>query len=133
MGDGSEPIENDEILYRRILLWYYDPNQGAEPSPKAFRPREYDKTGLSVFRKKYVTPEQVTQNNRGKSYYVAVLRAGDLRDNGIEVVPGIEGHEPGHAELPNLTYDNRDTDAGEETQQLLAQKLCLEVLGPFPR
>ncbi len=133
MGDGSEPIENDEYLYRRILLQYYDPSQGSEPSPNAFHPRDYDKTEISVFRAKYVTPEQVAQNDRGKRYYVAVLRAGDLRDNGIEVVPRIEGHEQGHAELLDLKSENRRTDAVEEAQQLLARKLCLEVLGPFPR
>ncbi|MDY7009862.1 MAG: hypothetical protein SVV80_03830 [Planctomycetota bacterium] len=133
MGDGSEPMEDDEYLYRRILLQYFNPSQGSEPSPKAFRPRKHDETGLSVFRAKYVTPEQVAQNDRGKRYYVARLRAGDLRDNGIKVVPRIEGHEPGHAELPDLTYDNRSTDVGEEAQQLLARRLCLEVLGPFPR
>ena len=135
MGDGSEPIENDEHLYRRIPVQpqYYDPSQGPEPSPLAFHPRKDDKTGISVFRAKYVTPEQLAQSGRGKRYYVAVLRVGDLRNHGLEVVPRIEGHAlPGHAELPNLTFENKRSDAAEEAKQILARKLCLKILGPFP-
>ena len=132
MDDGTEPIEDEEYLYRRIVFKYFDPDQGEEPSPQAFHPRSYDKTGLSVFRAKYVTPEQVAKNDRGKQYYVAVLRAGDLRAQGLDVVPRPEGNAPGHAELPGLTYDSRRTDAVEEAQQLLARKLCLKILGPLP-
>jgi len=132
MGDGAEPIEDDECLYRRVRLDYYDPKQADEPSPLAFHPRDYDQTGISVFRAKYTTPELVAQNDRGKRYYVAVLRAGDLRAHGIHVVPRPEGHPSGHAEIPELTYENRRTDAAEEAKQLLARKLCLRIIGPLP-
>lgn len=132
MGDGVEPIEDDECLYRRVSLDYYDPDQADEPSPLAFHPRAYDQTGISVFRAKYTTPELVVQNDRGKRYYVAVLRAGDLRAHGIQVVPCAEGHPSGHAEIPGLTYENRRTDAAEEAKQLLARKLCLRIIGPLP-
>lgn len=79
-----------------------------------------------------MTPEQVTENDRGKQYYVAVLCAGDLRAEGLDVVPRPEANAPGHAEVPGLTYDNRRTDTAEEAQQLLARKLCLKILGPLP-
>ncbi|GIW91112.1 MAG: hypothetical protein KatS3mg109_1544 [Pirellulaceae bacterium] len=70
----------------------------------------------------------------GKTYYVAVLRAGDLRRYGIEVVARPqtpEGYDPAHAELPQLNAGNRRTDETLERQRLLAEKLCLCVKGPF--
>ena len=132
MADGTEPVDDHETLYRRIMLEHFDPDQGLEPSPKAFHPRKYDQTGLSVFRAKYATPEDVARNDRGKRYYIAVLRAVDLRANGLDVIPRTEGNVPGHAELPGLTYENRYTDAAVEAKQLLARKLCLKILGPLP-
>jgi len=132
MGGGTEPVEDDELLYRRVRREHFDPDKSHEPSPMAFHPLPYDTTGISVFRARYTGPAQVVQNDRGKRYYVAVLRAGDLRAHGIEVVAAPEGHPPGHAELPCLTYENRHCDAAEETKQLLARRLCIEVLGPLP-
>ena len=132
MGDDSEPIEDDELLYRRVQLVHFDPSQGPCPSPQAFRATAHDETGVSVFRAKFTTVEDVVRNDRGKSYYVAVLRAGNLRANCIDVVPKPQEDRPGHAELPGLTYENRKSDTSEEARQLLARKLCLQMLGPFP-
>ena len=133
MGEGTEPIEDDEELYRRIpvSMNWYDPELDAPPSPKAFRPREPEIGGLSVSRAKYKTPQEVAHNDHGRQYYVAVLRAGDLRDRGLEVAPRpISPDDPGHAELPDLCASNRrDT---EDLQLMLAEKLCLRVIGPFP-
>ena len=132
MGDGTEPIEDDELLYRRIQLVHFAPEQSEEPSPQAFHPGKRDETGLSLFRAKYTTPQRVAENDRGKRYYVAVLRAGDLRSRGLQVVPRVEGHAPGHAEIPQLTYESRKEGEAKEAEQLLARKLCLEILGPLP-
>jgi hypothetical protein len=135
MGDGTEPIDNDELLYRRFPLaaGYYVLGPDPTPSPNAFNPRRDDETGISVSRAKYATPEQAAQNPRGKPYYIAVLRAGDLRAQGIEVVPRPLPDQPGHAEMPSLKYDqNGRSDTVEEAKKLLAGKLCREVLGPFP-
>ena len=38
---------------------------------------------------------------------------------------------PGHAEITNLTSANRDTDEALLLMNLLAQKLCIRVEGPF--
>jgi hypothetical protein len=134
MLDGTEPIADDEELYRRIPVStnWYDPDTDAPPSPRAFRPHEdRDGTGLSLYRGKFCTPREVAQNDRGKQYYIAVLRAGDLRAHGIEITPApIPPDKLGHAELPGLRADNRrDT---EETQMLLAERLSVRIEGPFP-
>jgi len=132
MVEGTEPIEDDEELYRRIPVSRYDPEIDPCPSRRAFRPHEYDTNGLSVFRAKYKKPQEVARNDRGKRYYVAVLRAGDLRACGIEVVPSpIPPDDLGHAELPGLRYDNRRETEG--LQLLLAEQLCVKVMGPFPQ
>jgi len=50
--DGTEPVANDELLYRRIPVskgWY---DQG-EVSPEAFHPRKNETGGISLFRNKY--------------------------------------------------------------------------------
>ena len=116
--DESAPIDDDEILYRRIpaALNLYDPNAEPRLLPDAFRPNQNDTTGLSVYRARYRAIEDVARGREGKKYYVAVLRAGDL----------------GHAELPGLTYQDRKSDEALEWKALLAQQLCLRVEGPFP-
>lgn len=129
-ADGSEPVEDDEILYRRVLEFHYSPSNN-HLSPHAFRPTERDKTGLSVYRAKYKSIEEASRGREGKAYFVAVLRAGDLRKAGIEVVPRPTVDDPGHSELPSLTYDNRRSDAAEERQVMLSQKLRCGIRGPF--
>jgi len=128
---GSETVDDSELLYRRIpeSTGWYDPPVDPRPSPKAFNPREGD-TGLSLFRAKYKTLEEAAKGQPGKRYYVAVLRAGDLRANGIEVVQ-TPPEDPGHCEIRNLTYANRKEDASVEIKMRLARELCLRVEGPF--
>ena len=133
MGDGTEPVEDEELLYRRIPLQpqWYDPATGW-PTPLAFNPRRDDLTGLSFCRAKYTTPIEAARNDRDKQYYIAVLRAGDLREHGLDVVPKPLSNDPGHCEMPVLNYQERKTDRAEEAKLLLARKLCLRVLGPLP-
>lgn len=132
MAAGQEPIEDWEGLYRRIPAKpkYFRP--GASPSPLSFRPGPDDQTGLSVYRARYASPEQVAAAGVGESYYVAVLKAGDLRERSLHLVPKPEPDSPGHAEIADLTYTNRREDRAEELQVLLALRLCCEILGPFP-
>ena len=133
MADGTEPIDDDELLYRRVPLSHFNESNDPKLTPQTFRPRQDDTTGLSVSRAKYKSIEQVAQNPRDKQYYVAVLRAGDLRAYGISVEPRSKPPDDlGHAELPGLTYDHRRDDSVEEWIVLLAEKLCLRVEGPFP-
>jgi hypothetical protein len=132
VDDGTEPIADDELLYRRIpksVSWYSD---SAGLSPQAFAPHaKNDITGLSISRAKYKSIEAAAKGRPGKSYHVAVLRAGDLRQRGIQVVPRPLPEDPGHAELPDLNSVNRKTDETLERQRLLALELCLQVEDPL--
>jgi hypothetical protein len=131
-SDGTEPIAETEVLYRRVPVsqgWYV-PNAIPPLSPEAFKPRENDATGLSIYRAKYKALEQAAQGPSARGYYVAVLRASDLRSKGIDIVPRPEPGDPGHAEIPSLTYANRKTDRSLEIMLLLATA-ALRVEGPF--
>jgi len=87
---------------------------------------------LSVTRADFVPVEQAAQGQSPKGYYVAVLRVGDLRARGIDVVAApVEGN-PGHAEIPCLTYEGAQGTPCRETMVLLANELTLRVEGPFP-
>ena len=131
-SDGTEPIDDDELLYRRVPVstgWYSEGGLSLE----AFDPRPNEHTGISIYRAKYKTLEEAAKGKGKKGYFVAILRAGDLRQHGIDVVPRPntpEGHDPAHAELPGLTAENRDTNSALE-QKLALSTLALEVKGPF--
>lgn len=134
MSEGLEPIADHEILYRRIpaASGFYDPLVDSNPSPLAFRPTSQDTSGLSLSRAKYKSLEQAGCGREGKQYYVAVLRAGELRRLGINVVPSPMPGDPGHCEIAELNFANRKGMPFVEWQALLAEQLCLRVEGPFP-
>jgi hypothetical protein len=131
---GSEPIDDDELLYRRVpvLLNLYDPSATVPLLPDAFRPNANDRTGLSIHRAKYKSIQEAGQGRPGKQYYVAVLRAGDLRARGIQLAPRPLVGDPGHAEIVGLTYQDRKLDQVLEWKFVLANELCLRVEGPYP-
>ena len=135
MAGGSEPIADHEILYRRIpaASGFYDSLVDPNPSPLAFRPTKNDTTGLSLSRANYRSLEQAGRGREGKQYYVAVLRAGELRRLGMNVVPRPLEDDPSHCEIADLTFGNRKTMPFAEWQALLAEQLCLRIEGPFPQ
>ena len=130
--DGTEPVTRDEILYRRIPAskgWYDDRNR---VSPEAFDPRKNETGGISLFRSKYKTIQEVAKGPSRAGFFVAVLRAGDLIKEGIRIVPRPDPpNVPGPVELPGLNCENRLTQEALERKVSLA-KLCLRIEGPFP-
>ena len=135
MENGKEPFADDEELYRRVPVstGWYDEATGILMS-NAFEPhKKNDTTGLSLSRAKHKSIEQAAKGQPGKSYYVAVLIAGDLRRAGIAVEPRPDtpaGHDPAHAELPELNSGNRRESLTLERQAILASLKC-DVKGPF--
>ena len=83
MSEDLIPIEDDEVLYRRISVrseWYTD----SQLSAQAFHPNSRDESGISVFRARFRTLEETTGPSPD-GYFVAVLHAGELRNRGIIV------------------------------------------------
>jgi hypothetical protein len=136
MQPGEEPIDDPEIVFRRVRLSDYDDNGGAQP--EAFAPhRSEDKTGISLSRKKYKSIEEAAAG-RQPQYYVASFVAGILRSNTIQVEPSpvkdAAGNvtDPGHAEMPQLRSDNRKSNEVIELQRLLAKLSQGQTSGPYP-
>ena len=136
MAEAIEAIEDEELLYRRIpaSTGWYDQATGTV-KPEAFGPhKQRDLTGISVTRARYKPIEQAARGQPGKSYFIAVLRVGDLRKANYIVKP--QPHVPGgydisHAELPDLNASNYKATETLERQRQLAIELCLRVEGPF--
>ena len=130
MTNASEPasISEDECLYRRVpkSLDWYQPGQSPPVTLLAFNPTKEDTTGLSMWcansaeHPDFMTAAQVAQGRSSKGYVVAVLSVKTLRENGIRIVPRTEGFGPGHVELPDLTYENRRSDASMVMKRALS-------------
>ena len=106
MADGTEPIADEELLYRRVpaSTGWYSPENG-NLSDQAFAVHKlHDATGLSVSRDKYCSSQQAARGRAGKSYYVAVLRASDLKAKGIKVVPRPQPGDPGARRVAGLEF-----------------------------
>lgn len=134
MGSEPTPIEDDEILYRRIPVskqWF----DGKTIYAEAFAPRSDEHSGLSLFRAKFRSLEEVAKGKSKKGYYVASLSVAELRRAGIAVEPRpdtLEGWDDAHVELPELTAANRQTNEAETLQVQLAEiALMRKVEGPF--
>src|SRR5437764_1390863 len=129
---GSEPITDDETIYRRIpvsMNWYSE----NDLSPEAFAPRKDDETGLSMTRAKYKTIEQAGVGLGKRGYYVVAFRASDVRAAGIEIKPDRREDDPGHCELPQITIHNAEQDETLNLQMKLASLGKNHVHGPFVR
>ena len=120
---GGEPVLDDELLYRRIPVStkWYDLDRTPTLEPEAFRPNRNDDTGISVSRAKYKTVRQAATGRAGRKYYVAVVRARDLRGAGMEVAARPLSDDPSHAEITSLTYGNRKLKRAIEWRALLAE------------
>jgi len=62
MVDDSQPVEDDEFVYRRIHETYYKSSLLIPVERGAFKPTESDDTGLSVFRALFVQPKDTLSN-----------------------------------------------------------------------
>lgn len=131
MCDGTEPIDPDEVLYRRVLTDYYDPAKSPHPLVRGYHPNSSDTTGLSLTRAKYSSlQEEAARGRNPKGYYVAELRAADLFEREIKIVPKPELGNLGHCELPELTFQSRRSDRAIEIESILAD-LSTDLKGPF--
>lgn len=132
-GDGTEPIDDDEIIFRRVpvSMGWYSPETGC--SPQAFTPRPDDDTGICFVRQKYSSAEEAARGASKKGYWILRLKAGKLRERGIELVPRPVDGSPGHVELPEVSSSAvRDgSRRAEEIILLLAKELIEDGIGPF--
>jgi hypothetical protein len=128
--DGTEPVAEDEILYRRVPVsmgWCSE----TDVSPNAFDPRDDETTGISIYRAKYKSIEAAAKGRSKRGYFIVVFRASDLLRAGIRIEPRPLLDDIGHAELPQLTSQTRDSDEAKSFMVKLATMLWARIEGPF--
>ncbi|TWT44731.1 hypothetical protein RAS1_11470 [Phycisphaerae bacterium RAS1] len=138
--EETDFVGNDEIVFRRVREGtepgHYDPNSEKPVAWVVFRPNKHDTTGISVWRARHRSAEQVArwrpQPNR--RYWVLALRVGALREIGVEVVATPSEGGVGHASLTTLNaqaYHGEEKDRIHELAEFIASTLVDSVQGPF--
>lgn len=130
LNDGLSPLSDDEVLYRRIPLDFYDRESSNPPYRDSFRPSPRDTNGLSLFRAKHHAPRDIAPSTR-KPYWLICVTVASLRAAGLSPVPKPTHVHTGHVEIPELTFANRKDKTSEELQLKLVESLWQEILGPF--
>lgn len=131
MLDGTEPIERDEVLYRRISekSGYYQPTRSPKFSPRVLHPNNGDGDGISLYRSKYVTPEQVGKaGKQNQVYWVISFLAASFQDQGLSIQPSADEPLPGHVVIPEMRFDRL---ASLKELALSLREKSLEIYGPF--
>ncbi len=136
--DENSPVSTEERILRRVLNdeEYYDPSSEILPvTPEAFRPTKWDLTGISVFRRLFIEPQDAANGGTNiKGYYVAQLLAGEIIDGGMTVEPDpIDGEDPsylpGHTAIPEINYiDFKDKTNKEKKDKIKELQLELAIL-----
>ena len=135
MPDGTEPVDEDEPIYRRVPAksGYYKPGPTPRLSPKAYKPLSMDTDGLSLTRARLVTgpAEAGAMGYQGKDYYVLELLASDIQSCGLTIQPNPQPDDKSHAIIPELNI-NRPDHAEVEGLTIKLQGKPYKVHGPFP-
>lgn len=135
-ADGNDPVADDELVMRRVStasMWY-DPQASPPLNWLAFKPNQNDTNGVSVWRGKYLTPDDVAKMNArpNRRYYVVAIQVAALRGSGIEVIASPQEGGAGHASLANLNSSAYDQDPDLVREMAIrASELNAEIYGPF--
>lgn len=134
MSDELEPIEEDEFVLRRIHRDHYKTSLPDPVLRMAFEPRRGENDGLSVYRERWVTPAQVAASGRTPgAYYVTRLAVRDLRKLNLTVVPAPRSELPGHAVIPELSWEAQQKDKKRSKQlQIELAKLAGQFIAHRP-
>jgi hypothetical protein len=111
--DERDPVADTEFVFRRIHPSFYRADQALPVLYQAFRPAKQDTAGLSVLRAVLAQPQDTLPRGPAKAsgYWVARVAVIDIRKLGLTVAPDpILGGPPGHAVIPELSWDAYQTD-----------------------
>lgn len=125
MSQGQDAVQPDEFILRRIHKNHVNPALPPAVHFLGFRPSKDDTAGLSVYREKYTSAQQVAEAGRKPGeYYVVRLAVRDLAALNLSIVPDDLAEGPaGHALLPelNVTACEHDKKRLREVQVRLAE------------
>lgn len=128
MVTETDPVSDDEYVYRRVLKQYYNdiPSwPGDRVDRLAFRPTDKDTEGLSVYRAPFVQPAELDIDSEGcpGRYYVARIPVRALREIGLSVEPNPADGPQGHSLIPEIRtgLKGKDKESSKEKQVALAR------------
>lgn len=130
--EQSDPIHPDEIILRRVREAHMTTDTPRWPLPDAFDPDKLrDEDGLSVYREKYHTPQEVAAlrtKGKGPCWVVrvpakSILNLGlTLRPDGRKPEVGLPSR-PGHALIVEMNSGTRKSDAVEQWKRQLVSSV----------
>ena len=107
MKDESAPITPDEYVIRLVWTAFYRPTSAEVILERAFKPRDDETDGISVFRAACLNDARdalaVMAPEKQGRYALALLPIADILSLGLTVQPAKIEKVPGHAMLPELT------------------------------
>jgi len=99
-----EPIDPKEWLLRKVPSNSYDSSLDVPFTRVAFRPRDYDLDGISLFREMFVSPKDISATGMSAPYTVARIRALSMIIASLEIDASPDSSQPpGHASVPKLS------------------------------
>ena len=118
------PVDGSEFVLRTIpnLPNFIRPDLPQPVTRVAFGPNKNDTDGLSVFREKFISPEDLARVSRQKgNCYVVRLRASDVFALGLTIKPDRSDAIHGHCLIREITYAERKVEAVKTAVLRLAQ------------
>lgn len=136
MKDESDPVSADEYVYRRIPIAFCDLSLPEPIQYVAFRPRDDDTDGISLYREAFVTAEQAGVGPNPKGYYVSRLKVADilalkdkLKLDDLTVCPTKgQGDLSGHVSIPQLTPGTKNQAKMKELMLELAKLAGKDII-----
>ncbi len=131
----AAPVQEDEAVLRLINKVYLNPALPTPVQPEAFRPTADDADGVSVFRERFVSPEELLESvppEKRDRYVVARISVAELTSAGLTVIPDPIETPQGHALIPelNTTEYARNKVACKVVQKHLADLASHGIVTP---
>ena len=136
MKDESSPITSDELVIRLIWSDFYRPDLTEVIRERAFKPREEETDGISVFRSECLSDPRdalaVMSPEKQAKYALALLPVAEILALGLTVQPAMIHRVPGHAAIPELTITalTNDSVKCKDLQRQLATIASRNVIPP---
>src|SRR4051812_42616149 len=106
MKAESDPVAPDEVVLRMIWRDLFDAGVVPPIMPRAFRPRDNEGDGISVFRSACLAAPTdalaVLAPDKRSLYAIAAVPVAELTALGLTVQPARIDTVPGHAVIPEL-------------------------------
>lgn len=104
-GEG-EPVTPDEFVIRLVWGAFLRPGEPVPVQPVAFKPRDDETDGISVFRLACLNDPKdaliAMAPEKRDRYAIAMIPVSELLALGLSVMPAKIDTVPGHAVLPEL-------------------------------